>query len=151
MPTIGKTTLAKNNSNIIDLDSLMFNEVRDNPNWIYSYCKVALYLESKGYIVLVSFNPKIHPYLKENAQQYLMIAYDWELKDYCIDKIKARYNSDPENQSARTLDWIITHFDEILKKSIKIAAQYNIDLILINNSDYDLATIIKEYNKKGLI
>ncbi len=142
MPTIGKTTLAKDNPNIIDLDSGLFNDVRDNPNWIYTYCNVALYLESKGYIVLVSFNPNIHSYLKGKAEQYLMVGYDYTLKDYCIQKAKDRYDNDPKNQSLRTLNWITKDFDKIVSKTIEISNMYDIDLILIDDPNYNLKELL---------
>lgn len=148
MPTIGKTTLAQDNPNIIDLDSGMFNEVRSNSDWIYSYCNVALYLESKGYIVLVRFNHKFHSYLKERAKQYLMIAYDYSLKNFCLSKAIDRYNDDPENVSLRTTNWIVNNFDTIVDTAIQIAEEYNIDLILIKDKSYNLKEIIENEIKE---
>ena len=147
MPTIGKTTLAKDNPNIIDLDSILFKEVRDNPEWIYSYCNTALYLESKGYIVLVRFNKKFHQYLKERAQAYFMIAYDLSLKNYCMGKIIDRYNSDPEHQSLRTVNWVVNNFDRIVSEAIEIAKENDINLILIDDPNYNLEEIIKSFER----
>lgn len=142
MPTIGKTTLSKSNHNVIDLDSGLFNDIKSNPNWICTYCKIALYLERRGYVVMVSFNENIHQYLKERAQNYLMIAYDFSLKDYCLDKINQRLNDTERNWSLRTINWVINNFDTIVIRATEIAKENNINLILLKDKNYNLNEII---------
>lgn len=143
MPTIGKTTLSKSNHNVIDLDSGLFNDIKTNPNWICTYCKIALYLERRGYVVMVSFNEHIHQYLNERAQNYLMIAYDLSLKDYCLDKINQRLNDTERNWSLRTINWVINNFDAIVTRATEIAKENDINLILIDDPNYNLEEIIK--------
>ena len=40
--TVGKSTLAKNRLDVVDLETSCFD--KSNPNWYIDYCRTALYL-----------------------------------------------------------------------------------------------------------
>ena len=135
--TMGKTTLANKSLLYLDLDSIAFKWVRKgNKNWIKVYCDLALYLENQGYIVLVSINPRIHEYLKKYAHDYYIIIYDDSLRDEVIKKAESRGTSN------RTLNFIKNKFYITNNKIKSIAFKNNIPLLIIDNMNYNLESII---------
>ena len=146
-PTVGKSTLSMKNNLIIDLDSKPFNSIKSKfSDWWKIYCDIALDLEKQGYIVLIwANNENIHRYLKNNAESYHIIIYDENLKEYVYKKAKAR---DKINPKLKTTHYILSKFDGVKDQMMNISMEYNIDLYLINDKNYNLEYIINNKLKK---
>ena len=137
--TIGKTTLAKNNLKIIDLDSKPFSELKlTNSKWYEIYGNIALDLERQGYIVLVSANTKVIKYLKNKASDLLVVIYSKNLKEYALKKAKER-----QETSETTLKSIEDNFYTHNERVLNICKDLNIKLIEIDKENYILKDILK--------
>lgn len=139
--TIGKTTLAKDNLKIIDLDSKPFSELKlINSKWYEIYGDIALDLEKQGYIVLVSANTKVIKYLMNKANKLLAIIYSKKLKEYALKKAKER-----QGTSQSTIKAIEDNFNTHNERVLNICRENNINLITIENEDYNLKELLKTY------
>ena len=151
-PTIGKTTLAKNNVDIIDLDTKYWNcfkPLKHNINtlWYISYGDLALDLSNQGYTVLISTNLDVLKYLITKTRDVGIIMYDSCLYKYVCDTAQARYNANPSNYTMTTIHYIQTAFNYMLRELTSFANRHNIQLELISSSDYNLLDIIKKFKK----
>lgn len=106
-PCIGKSSLALERADVIDLESSIFCDekwCRDS-DWYIQYCKVAEYLSKQGYIVFVSSHHTVVTQLLYNTKEVFCIIYpSLDLKDRWILRLKNRYlmnHSEKKSQSCR--------------------------------------------------
>lgn len=145
--TTGKSTLALKDNSIIDLDSKPFRDLKQiHKEWWKIYCDIALELEKQNHIVLMwSNNKNIHKYLKERSKSYHIIMYDLHLKDYVINKALER---DKTSFRPNTTYAITNKFDKSFNDVLQVSNEYNIDLYLIRDENYNLIDIIEEISNK---
>ena len=136
--TIGKTTLAKDNLKIVDLDSKPFSEIKSiYNNWYKIYGDIALDLERQGYIVLVSTNFKVIEYLSDKAQDLFVVLYSNSLQEYALKKAKDRPNT-----SLTTLNAIENNFYKHNNKISNLCRDKKIKLYIIDDANYSLKDIV---------
>jgi len=92
---VGKSTLAKDRLDCIDLESGCFWHDGKRPDdWYIYYCQIAEHLSAQGYMVFVSSHKVVRDYLKENSKEKLYVVYPaLHLKDVWCTKLKERYES----------------------------------------------------------
>lgn len=91
---IGKSTLARTNPNIIDLESrcFWFNNQRPEDWYIY-YCQTAEHLSKQGYDVFVSSHKSVREFLIDNCNEPVAaIVPAVSLKDDWILKLQKRFS-----------------------------------------------------------
>ncbi len=82
----GKSHLAKEHSNFIDLDSSTFKK---DDNWVGNYCRTAKHL-LKTHNVLMSCHLPVRKYLTKAEIDYTLVYPDIELSLYWGDLLKKR-------------------------------------------------------------
>lgn len=122
-PGIGKSTLAKNSKNFIDLESSVFkiNGERDS-NWFKVYVNMALHIADQDRIVFMSTHPWTRDYLYNiyeagnNFYKYeipAMIVYpDISLKDFWLYKLEDRYEEDQSPKNLTALNKVKNNFEK---------------------------------------
>ena len=147
-PGIGKTTLANSNrpySNIIDLDSTLFN-IDDNKidDWSVIYCKVAVKLASRGFIVLVSSHDEVQQELgywaaNRNDIEIVSITPHLFLKDQWISKLHDRYLKERSDHNKKAWE----RADKFYVTDIyRLARNNDFSHIYLPDESYDLFRII---------
>lgn len=142
---IGKSTYASKHKNAIDLESSLFkvNDKRDD-NWYIIYCKVAIALAKKGYIVLTSSHKEVIEEFAicskyDKGYVITIIAPDNSLEQEWIEKLKHRWYTTKTHkdlvayQDANTnfkeeIDWLFSK-----NKFTKVAISemtYNLDTVI---------------------
>ena len=125
-PGIGKSTLASENQNIIDLESSCFwksevdadgHTVRTRPaEWYIYYCQMAEHLSKQGYIVFVSSHKEVREYLSNNAKEKFCAIYpDITMKDEWIQMLTDRYTNTSDEKDLRALKHAQEHFCDDVK------------------------------------
>lgn len=143
-PGIGKSTLAKNIDNVIDLESSWFSKVE---GWANTYCTVANELCAEGFIVCVSSHAEVRKALVEQYAQYqnlivliypsVCLYYDW------IIKLEDRYNNTGLEKDARALNYMRNNYLNAIQEMESCNDQYPIfDKIIIKNINYNLANLL---------
>lgn len=106
-PCIGKSSLALERADVIDLESSIFcdeNGHRDS-DWYIQYCKVAEYLSKQGYIVFVSSHFAVVKQLLYNTKEVFCIIYpSLALKDRWILRLKNRYLMNHSEKNLRAVE-----------------------------------------------
>lgn len=112
---IGKTSIAREHIECIDLESSVFkiDGVRD-PNWYVVYVRQAIRLAQQGYIVFVSS----HKCVRDELAQYYARSYailpifpNTHLKDEWVKRLKKRYKNDPSEKNRIAWKDAKTNFD----------------------------------------
>ena len=147
-PGIGKTTVANSNrpySNIIDLDSSLFDIGDDKiENWHVVYCKVAVKLASRGFIVLVSCHNEVQKelgYYAVNRDDITVVSITPHplLKDQWISKLRDRYLKDRTKHNEKA--W--ARADQFYATDIcALAKNHDFSHIYLPDESYDLFRII---------
>ncbi len=159
---IGKSTLAKKDFRIIDLESSCYDKT--NPNWFKDYVNTAINLYKQGYTVFISSHKVVRDYLLqhiENKNDYAMIMYDINLEVYCLDKLAERFEKSCEEygqehpisrKNWRAYQNAGSHFEETYAE-IKEDEKNGLKVIWIKDEDYDLNSLITdaESNKENNI
>lgn len=93
-PGIGKSTLANNNDNFVDLESSYFKtpSVR-NDDWVVDYCKLAEILSRNGHVVFVSSHRAVRDYLAkmDTSETVTCIFPSERIKEQWVKKLEDRY------------------------------------------------------------
>lgn len=85
---IGKSTLAKNKANYVDLESTPFDKDWDR------YIKVAVHMANNGYTVLMSCHKELREKLHSKNVCYLLALPSKDSKDEYIQRYKNRKNTE---------------------------------------------------------
>lgn len=153
---IGKSTLAKNNLDIIDFESSCFNKA--NPEWYKDYVNAAINLHKQGYTVFISAHKQVRDYMLEqieNKNDYAMIMYELDLEVYCLNKLAKRFEDSCEtygqDHPISRKNWQAYqnaggHFEDSYNE-VKEDEKNGLNVIWITDEDYDLEEIIDNINK----
>ena len=131
------------NRRVVVLDADCFLKSNDGStipdDWYVYYCKVAESLSNQGLTVIVMWNEDIKNYLIENhTEPICCLVPALELKDYWIDKLTKRYDSNPTDKTFSTLDYVKNHYTEDVNKLLDEC----------NNGKYDYYKIVNDMNYK---
>lgn len=138
---IGKSTLAKDSWEYIDLESGNFwiNGERDE-QWYKPYCNIANHLSAQGYTVFTSSHKEVREELK-NSNEIVKIAFPaLELKTDWLIRLTNRYNESMLEKDYKALINASLHYED----NIKDLMNEPFDKIIINNIDYNLRELIEE-------
>ena len=138
---IGKSTLAKDSWEYIDLESGNFwiNGERDE-QWYKPYCNIANHLSAQGYTVFTSSHKEVREELK-NSSEVVKIAFpSLELKTNWLIRLTNRYNESMLEKDYKALMNASLHYED----NIKDLMNEPFDKIIINNIDYNLRELIEE-------
>ena len=122
-PGIGKSTLARNNKDFIDLESSVFkiDGVRD-PNWYKVYVDMAIHIADSGRIVFMSTHPLTRDYILGRLEEkgikdidVLLVYPDISLKDFWVQKVSSRYEDNPSSKNLTALNKVKNDFEEDIK------------------------------------
>ena len=139
---IGKSSLAKQDKNFIDLESGCFwvNDKRPD-DWYEYYCNVAEHLSSQGYIVFVSSHQVVRDRLRSSPYQVVCCAPSLDLKTQWIQKLEDRYNLTRLQKDYKAWRNAVDRYDE----NIREIADHGFDMIWVKNMQYDLRSLIINY------
>ena len=155
---IGKSTLAKKNDKIIDLESASFwryeedvclnktgNKTRHDDWYIY-YCQVAQHLSAQGYIVFVSCHQEVRDWLSvHNKEKFCAIFPSKEIKDDWLKRLKDRYNTSLSEKDLRAYEHAKQFYDYDIDR-LEYECQYNVEYYnncaIIDNINYDLQELV---------
>ena len=138
---IGKSTLAKDSWEYIDLESGNFwiNGERDE-QWYKPYCNIANHLSAQGYTVFTSSHKEVREELK-NSSEVVKIAFpSLELKTDWLIRLTNRYNESMLEKDYKALMNASLHYED----NIKDLMNEPFDKIIINNIDYNLRELIEK-------
>lgn len=154
-PGVGKSTVANNRDDIIDLESSNFtiNGSKDS-NWVVPYINVAIDLHKQGYTVFTSSHLVVRQELQKRIEEGQLdhdediatISPDISLKDEWVKKLYDRYvenGKDEKNLRAyqRAEKYYTSDVSEILNDN-------NFYHIIIDNMVYDLSGLLQEFHDK---
>ena len=128
-PGVGKSTLARQMKNYIDLESSTFFANGQRPDdWYVYYCNVAEDLSRQGKVVFVSSHKLVVDELLERDEMTCVIYPDPKLKESWIIKLLNRYEDSKLDKDLKAYERARDHFDEDidnLRRSLylKIALQ----------------------------
>ena len=150
-PCVGKTTLAKEKNNFIDLESSYFSPFSSAaPANYLTYCNLAMDLNNQNFNVFVSSHRQVTDYLINSYKHIgqaneLCVIYpaedlyeDWSRKAF------ERYLKDKSNKNKRALDRILEHYAEDIDYLKKLCLTENIHFIEIAEIDYKLTNYIND-------
>lgn len=138
---IGKSTLAKDSWEYIDLESGNFwiNGERDE-QWYKPYCNIANHLSAQGYTVFTSSHKEVREELK-NSSEVVKIAFPaLELKIDWLIRLTNRYNESMLEKDYKALINASLYYED----NIEDLMNEPFDKIIINNIDYNLGELIEQ-------
>lgn len=163
-PCIGKTTLAKEKNNFIDLESSHFfnSNSKANPSVLYittdvtstdynkyeNYCNLAIDLNNQNFNVFVSSHRQVTDYLinyYKNIGQTSELCIIYPAEDLYADwsrRAFERYLKDKSDKNKRALDRILEHYAEDIDYLKRLCKTENINSIEIAEIDYKLTNYI---------
>ena len=159
-PCIGKTTLAKEKNNFIDLESSYFSDSNPSPkpyssilvvtennaactnyNNYNTYCNLAIDLNNQNFNVFVSSHKQVTDYLinyYKNIGQTSKLCIIYPAEDLYADwsrRAFERYLKDKSDKNKRALDRILEHYAEDVNYLKKLCQTENINSIEITEID----------------
>lgn len=144
---IGKSSLSRSASNVIDLESGCFwNGNYRHGDWYVYYCNVAIDLSSQGNTVFTSSHKDVRDHFARLPKNELIaVCYPpLELKDEWIEKLRIRYEQTklPKDEKALARAALCYEAD------IKDLKESPFDKIEIKSMFYDLHQLIRDYQEK---
>lgn len=120
---VGKSTLAKNNIEFIDLESSNFfvNGKRQD-NWYIIYCSIAIHLSKQGKNVFVSSHEVVRRALEASDEKVVVVYPSVSLKDEWIKKLEDRYN--------------LTGLDKDYKALMNAKDRYEENILELQDNDF---------------
>lgn len=142
---IGKSTLANEDINYIDLESGNFwVDGKRADDWYKPYCKIAEHLSRQGYRVFVSSHECVRKALKDSNEQVVCCVPAVGLKEQWIERLKKRYEADPmksEKNYKAYMNTVDRYEDNITEIEFS-----GFPLVILTSIDYDLdAEIRRQY------
>lgn len=137
---IGKSTLSKEYSNFIDLESgNFFVGDKRQDDWYIVYCQIAVHLSEQGKNVFVSSHKVVREYLLSlpTTEKVIAIVPSADLKDLWIDKLKKRYEQSKLDKDFKAWqnaeDRYIENINEIISdvKDTRVIKDINYSLLNI--------------------
>lgn len=143
---IGKSTLAKEHSKFIDLESgNFFVGGKRQDDWYVIYCQIAIHLSEQGKIVCVSSHKLVRDYLLSlpSTEKIGAIVPSIELKDKWIEKLKNRYEQSQLDKDFKAWKNAEDRYTENIKE---ILADIE-NTVVIDDMNYSLLDIALRLNK----
>lgn len=155
---IGKSTLARNNVKIIDLESSSFwkyeedvslnktgNKTR-HEDWYVYYCQVAQHLSAQGYIVFVSCHQEVRDWLSvHNSEKFCAIFPSKDIKEDWLNRLENRYKESQSEKDLRAYEHAKASYDNDIYK-LWYECQYNVEyyhnVAIIDDINYDLQELV---------
>lgn len=153
---IGKSTLAKTNDKIIDLESSCFwkydfekKGTKTRPDdWYVYYCQMAQYLSRQGYIVFISCHPEVRKFLSiHNEERFCAIFPSKSIKEDWIKKLKDRYEQSGSDKDLRALEHAEKFYDSDIRQfwyECQYGEEYYNDVQIIDDINYKLSDLIEK-------
>ena len=144
---IGKSTLSRSASNVIDLESGFFWNGNYRPeDWYVYYCQVAIDLSNQGNTVFTSSHQVVRDYLASLPKNELIaVCYpSLELKDEWIEKLRVRYERTQLQKDYKAWMNAVDRYDD----NIRELMASSFDKIEIDSMFYDLHQLIRDYQEK---
>ena len=144
---IGKSSLSRSASNVIDLESGCFwNGNYRHGEWYVYYCNIAIDLSSQGNTVFTSSHKDVRDHFARLPKNELIaVCYpSLELKDDWIEKLRIRYEQTklPKDEKA----WVNAAL--CYESNIKDLMASPFDKIELDNMYYHLLFEIDDYQKR---
>lgn len=145
-PGIGKSTLAKNSKDFIDLESSIFKiDGERDPNWFKVYVNMAIHIANQERIVFMSTHPWTRDYIAEMKDldiPVLIVYPDISLKDFWDYKVSIRYTLDPIEKNLTALNKVKNDYEKDIKG---LEADTRFPHLVLKDQKYRLDDEIKEY------
>lgn len=145
-PGIGKSTLAKNSKDFIDLESSVFKiDGERDPDWFKVYVNMAIHIANQGRIVFMSTHPWTRDYIAEMKDldiPVLIVYPDISLKDFWDYKVSIRYTLDPTKKNLTALNKVKSDYEKDIKG---LEADTRFPHLVLKDQKYKLDDEIKEY------
>lgn len=148
---IGKSTLARKENNIIDLESASFwnyengNKTRPD-DWYVYYCQVAEHLSKQGYTVFVSCHAEVRKYLAlHTTEKFCAIFPDPKIKEDWLKRLEDRYNNSKSDKDLRAWEHAKNSFDNDIQTLINecwYGNEYYNNAVFIDDINYDLQELV---------
>ena len=145
---IGKSTLAYNEMEYIDLESSNFfvnGKMADD--WYIPYCNIAINLSNQGYKVFVSSHEVVRNELSSSTNVDKMIVCPAiELKDAWIEKLKTRYENTKliPQEGEKNYKAYMNALDRYADNIKELMSEDGFEIRIIKNIDYMLYAVIEE-------
>lgn len=111
-PGVGKTWLAQNRANVIDLDSSSFKlNGQRFPAWEKVYVQVACSLNTESNIVCVSTHSEVLDELAKCKEQIFLCYPELSLKDAWIERLDMRYQKSKSDKDRLALKRVTNNFE----------------------------------------
>lgn len=138
---IGKSTLAKDSLEYIDLESGNFwvNGERDE-QWYKPYCNIANHLSAQGYTVFTSSHKEVREELKNSSEIVKIIFPSLGLKTDWLIKLTNRYNESMLEKDYKALINASLYYED----NINDLMNEPFDKIVIDNINYNLRELIEQ-------
>ena len=131
---IGKSTLAKNLDNCIDLESSnFFVDGKRDKDWYKVYVNIAKHLSDQENIVFMSSHKIVREYMNEQNIEFTVICPSLELKDEWLKKLKDRYIYTRKDKDCRAWQNAASGYDEQINDLMQER-----DVVSLNDMEYDL-------------
>lgn len=139
---IGKSTLAKTEPYVIDLESGNFYVDGKRPdNWFKMYCNVAVHLSQQGYDVFVSSHQVVRDCLLEmqHNENLYIVRPTHEIKDAWLERLRSRYQESGLEKDYRALMNAEDRYDENITE---LEHQNGFTQIVITDMEYSLCDVL---------
>ena len=131
---IGKSTLAKNHFQCVDLESSnFFVDGKRDDNWYKVYANIAKHLSEQGKIVFMSSHKVIREYMNEQNIEFTVICPSLELKYKWLKKLESRYEDTKKDKDYRAWQNAVSGYDEQIKDLMKEK-----NVIVLESTAYNL-------------
>lgn len=138
-PAIGKSSLAREDINCIDLESSCFMiEGKRYEGWEIVYVQIAEHLSKQGYIVFVSSHKAVQEALKRSSEKVYACFPSLEIKDKWLHRLEDRYNQTKSDKDFRAWSNAVHTYDE----SILTLMRSGFNAVIITDVDYDIKQCI---------
>jgi hypothetical protein len=143
-PGIGKSTLAANSNQFIDLESSCFGNPKP-ANWSKYYINIANHLSNQGFHVFVSSHHEVQVSLEtlKTDQDILLVYPSLDLKSDWLKRLEDRYNQTKLDKDMRAYNSI----KQIYEPAVK-SMQSNTGIknhVVLDSMQYNLLNSIKPY------
>lgn len=147
-PGIGKSTLASKDQLYIDLESSQYKE-EYNSEWVKHYVNRACLLSDAGYIVFISTHNEVKLELEARKVKYANIFPSLKLEQKWKSKLFERYLTNVSEKNARAYERCANYFKQDIDKMYSDSnSQYVLNNIVIEDINYDLNSLIKNFLKE---
>ena len=140
---IGKSTLAKNGSGYIDLESGNFwIDGKRADDWYIPYCNIAIHLAQQGYVVFTSSHQVVRDYLASeprNVDLVVCVPAPY-LKDEWIKKLEDRYNESKLEKDYKAWMNAVDRYEDNINEILSSKGFYT---IIIGDIPYNLHSLIQ--------